>query len=252
MHVFIQLKVISQQTWNKTVSSHQSSHYLCVVFRLWARCCHHVVGGSQTSGSCSEIKAGKVLSVCFAAFCVTSLRDDAATLRFKLLSPCDVNLLLNALAFSTTEPRHDRPERDNSSKLQIVRLPVEMQITTTFHSHSEPTVRWWQTPRSVINDLGQLGCSCGLWCVFSSSERVNGPVLGDRMWVRACTQTGHFRDTCPLLWSFLWTASEDRNWLPQPAIYSPHTIHVFTLSTTPLCVSLIVNLSMCWCGCSHQ
>lgn len=99
------------------------------------------------------------------------------------------------------------------------------------------------TPRSVINDLGQLGCPCSLWCVLGSSG-VSGPVLGDGMWVIAGTQTGHFRDTCPLLRSFLWTASEDRNWLPQPTIYSPHskyTIYVFT----HMCVSaLSVNHSV--------
>ena len=106
------------------------------------------------------------------------------------------------------------------------------------------------TPRSVINDLGQLGCPCSLWCVLGSSG-VTGPVLGDGMWVIAGTQTGHFRDTCPLLRSFLWTASEDRNWLPQPAIYSPHskyTIYVFTHMC--LC-SICLSSPLCGCGCQR-
>lgn len=33
--------------------------------------------------------------------------------------------------------------------------------------------------------------------------------------------------------SFLWTTSEDRNWLPQPAIYSPHSIHYVCVYMLP-------------------
>lgn len=35
------------------------------------------------------------------------------------------------------------------------------------------------------------------------SVAVSAPVLGHRMWVIAGTEMGNFRDTWPLLWSFL-------------------------------------------------
>lgn len=78
------------------------------------------------------------------------------------------------------------------------------------------------------------------------SVAVSGPVLGHRMWVIADTPTGNFRETLALLCSFLWTACEDRNWLAQHVIYSPHTVK--TLYTV-LCLRAASLLCLCFWLC---
>lgn len=86
-------------------------------------------------------------------------------------------------------------------------------------------------------------------CLVAVSEKTT---LEDRMWVIACSHTGHSRSTRPLLRNVLWTASEDRNWLRRPYIYGilwPQQTVVYSLSVYTyflIYVSVLASLWILW------